>query len=101
MRALTKYNDMLDTNVSQRPHVLVNKRAVDLVQRSPRLLALDDTAKWRVFAVEILDVVGQRDEELATSHAVFALLVIVVLPAAASVRTAAECHTHCPAGRVL
>lgn len=57
---------MADANVAQRPALLVAQRLVDLGER---VLALDDAAERRVLAVEVVEAVLEREEELTAAPA--------------------------------
>lgn len=61
---------MADADVAQRPPFLIRQRLVDLGER---LLPLDDAAKRGVLPVEVVEVLGERQEELAPAPALVAL----------------------------
>lgn len=58
---------MSDADVLERPFFVVGISLVDLVQCSTGLLPFDHDAEWRMFAIQVVDPVLERDEELRPS----------------------------------
>ena len=58
-------------DILERPPILVHVHLIDLVKR---VQALDDMPERGVLPVQVLDVVSQRDEELASTAALLSPL---------------------------
>lgn len=64
LRLLTEYYYMSYSDILQWPTIVVYKDFIELVQR---FQTLHDVSENSMFTVQIFDVVGQCDEELATA----------------------------------
>lgn len=61
---------MADPDIPERSPLLVRQRLVDLAEG---VLPLDDAAKGGVFPVEVVEVLGEGEEELAPAPALVPL----------------------------
>ena len=75
---------MADPNLTQRLALPIGEGLIDLGER---VIPLNNATEGRVLAVEVLEVLRERKEELA--------------PAPALVPLACDSHRECPEGSVL
>lgn len=66
IKGVVEYDNVADPNIPERSPLLVRQRLVDLGEG---LLTFDDAAKGGMFPVEVVEVVGEGEEELAPAPA--------------------------------
>ncbi|KAI3485967.1 hypothetical protein L1887_50621 [Cichorium endivia] len=76
-----QHHDVSDADILERPLLIIRKCGVDLVERATGLLPFDHRSERYMLAIQILDVVLERDKELRTCQQRHPLIFCMLLAA--------------------